>query len=162
MESTEQSHSNDDSRDKYNLPIYTLRLPGSRMYVVNSPQLITAIQAQFRALSFTAIEADIGAKLLGCEKATIDIISRNVNKDEGYLMSFPKYVHSALSPGPGLDAMNRRAVQVIAKSLDEWSQKGPTKVQLWQWARHELLLASTEGVYGPKNPFRDPAMEKAW
>lgn len=29
-----------DSRDQYNLhvPIYTLRLPGSRMYVVNSPQ----------------------------------------------------------------------------------------------------------------------------
>lgn len=77
-------------------------------------------------------------------------------------MSFPKYVHPALSAGPGLDSMNRRAIQVISKSLDERSQKGATKVQLWQWVRHELLLASTEGVYGPKNPFRDPAMEEAW
>lgn len=149
-------------RDKYNLPIYTLRLPGSRLYVVNSPQLITAIQAQFRAFSFTAIEANLAANLLGCKKSTIDIIGRDVTKDEGYLMSFPKYVHSALSPGPGLDAMNRRAIQVMSKSLDEWSQKGATKIQLWQWVRHELLLASTEGVYGPKNPFRDPAMEEAW
>lgn len=130
--------------------------------MVNSPSLLTSIQAQFRTLSFTALEANIAANLLGCQKATIDIIGRDVTKDQGYLMRFPKYVHSALSPGPGLDAMNRRAIQVIAKSLDEWSQKGATKIQLWQWARHELLLASTEGMYGPKNPFRDPAMEKAW
>lgn len=151
-----------NSRDKFNLPIYTLRLPGSRMYVVNSPQLLTAIQAQFRALSFTAIEANIAANLLGCKKSTVDIIGRDVTQDEGYLMSFPKYVHSALSAGPGLDAMNRRAIRVISKSLDEWSEKGATKIQLWQWVRHELLLASTEGVYGPRNPFRDPAMEEAW
>ncbi|KUI53200.1 Cholesterol 7-alpha-monooxygenase [Cytospora mali] len=154
--------SNADSRDKYNLPIYTLRLPDSRMYVVNSPQLITAVQAQFRTLSFTAIEATIAANLLGCKKSTIEIIGGDVTKDEGYLMSFPKYVHSALSAGPGLDAMNRRAIQVISKSLDDWSEKGATKIQMWQWVRHELLLASTEGVYGPKNPFRDPATEEAW
>lgn len=153
---------NADGRDKYNLPIYTLRLPGSRIYVVNSPPLLTSIQAQFRTLSFTAIEANIAANLLGCKQTTIDIISRDVNKDGGYLMSFPKYVHSALSAGPGLDAMNRRAIQVIAKSLDGWAQKGATKIKLWKWVRHELLLASTEGMYGPKNPFRDPAMEEAW
>lgn len=121
-----------------------------------------SIQAQFRALSFNAIEANIAANLLGCEKTTIDIIGRDLTKDGGYLMSFPKYVHSALSAGPGLDAMNRRAIQVISKSLDEWSQKEATTIQLWQWLRHELLLASTDSVYGPKNPFRNPAMEKAW
>ncbi|KAJ0115128.1 hypothetical protein J7T55_001537 [Diaporthe amygdali] len=157
-----QSDSNADPRDKYNLPIYTLRLPGTRMYVVNSPRLLTSIQAQFRALSFNAIEANIAANLLGCQKTTINIIGRDLTKDGGYLMSFPKYVHSALSAGPGLDAMNRRAIQVISKSLDEWSQKKTTKIQLWQWLRHELLLASTDSVYGPKNPFRNPAMEKAW
>lgn len=150
-------------RDKYNLPIYTLRLPGSRMYIVNSPTLITSIQAQFRALSFTALEASIAANLLGCKKTTIDIIGRDVTKDGSYLMSFPKYVHSALSAGPALDAMNRRAIQVIAGSLDAWSHKKTTEIQLWQWVRHELLMASTEGVYGPNNPFRDdPAMEQAW
>ncbi|ROV88068.1 hypothetical protein VPNG_10394 [Cytospora leucostoma] len=98
-------------RDEYNLPIYTLRLPGSRLYVVNSLQLITAIQTRFRTLSFAAIEANIADNLLGCKKPTVDTMSRDVTKDEGYLMSFPKYVHSALSAGPGLDAMNRRAIQ---------------------------------------------------
>lgn len=65
------------------------------MYIVNSSSLIRSIQAQFRALSFTALEANIAANLLGCDKSTIDNIGRDVNKDRGYLMSFPKYVHGA-------------------------------------------------------------------
>ncbi|XXH00830.1 hypothetical protein Hte_007181 [Hypoxylon texense] len=149
-------------RDKYNLPIYTLRMPGSRIYVINSAPLITSVQSQFRALSFTAIEASIAANVIGVSKATNGIIGRDVNKDGSYLMSFPKYVHSSLSAGPGLDAMNRRSIQVITKSLDRLAKEGTTTVKLFAWIRHELLLASTEGVYGPKNPFRDPAMEQAW
>ncbi|OTB09632.1 hypothetical protein M426DRAFT_18266 [Hypoxylon sp. CI-4A] len=150
------------ARDKYNLPIYTLRMPGSRIYVINSASLVTSVQSQFRALSFTAIEASIAANVIGVSKATNDIIGNDVTKDGSYLMSFPKYVHSALNAGPGLDAMNRRSIQVIAKSLDKWAKEGPVSIKLFEWVRHELLLASTEGVYGPKNPFRDPAMEKAW
>ncbi|KAI1128143.1 cytochrome P450 [Nemania abortiva] len=149
-------------RDKYKIPIYTLRLPGTRLYIVNSLSLLPSIQRQFRTLSFTAIEASIAANLIGVTKATSKIMEHNVTSDDGYLMSFPRYVHSALSAGPGLDSMNRRSIQVIAKSLNEHAQEGPTTVNLFQWVRHELLMASTEGVYGPKNPFRDPAMEQAW
>ncbi|KAI0480681.1 cytochrome P450 [Xylariaceae sp. FL0804] len=149
-------------RDKYNLPIYTLRLPGTRFYVVNSPSLITAVQARSRTLSFPAIEAGIAASLFGVSKATSDILGHDLTGSGGYLMSFPKYIHPALGAGPGLDAMTRRSVQVISSSLDAWAEKGPTTVNLFEWVRHELLMATTEGVYGPKNPFRDPAMEKAW
>ncbi|KAH9883538.1 cytochrome P450 [Xylariomycetidae sp. FL2044] len=149
-------------RDRFNLPIYTLRLPGSRMYIVNSPPLLTSVQSRFRALSFTAIEASIAANVIGVSKATNDIIGHDVNCDGNYLMSFPKYVHSALSSGPGLDAMNRRSIQVIADALEKKAKEGTSTVKMFQWVRHELLLASTEAVYGPKNPFRDPAMEQAW
>ncbi|KAJ8113401.1 hypothetical protein ONZ43_g5164 [Nemania bipapillata] len=149
-------------RDKYKVPIYTLRLPFVRFYVVNSSSLITSIQSQFRTLSFTAIEANIAANLIGVSKSTQAIIAHNVTSDEGYLMSFPKYVHSALSAGPGLDAMNRRSIQVISDSLSASAKQEAITVGLFHWVRHELLMASTEGVYGPRNPFRDPAMETAW
>jgi hypothetical protein len=108
------------------------------------------------------MEAGIAAHLIGVSKATSAIIGRDVTSDNGYLMSFPKYVHSALSPGPSLDAMNRRSIQVITNSLNKRAQAGTTTVNMFQWVRHELLLASTEGVYGPRNPFRDPVMEEAW
>ncbi|KFA81359.1 hypothetical protein S40288_06057 [Stachybotrys chartarum IBT 40288] len=149
-------------RDKYDLPIYTLRMPGSRLYVVNATSLITSVQSQFRKLSFAAIEANIAAHLIGVNEATNKIISADVTSDSSYLMSFPKYVHSALSPGSGLDAMNRRSIEVISDSLEQAAQRGSKTLKLFEWVRHELLLASTEGVYGPKNPFRDPAMERAW
>lgn len=137
-------------------------MPGTRLYVINSPSLLAPVQSQFRALSFPAIEANIAANVIGVNKATNAIVGHHVNQDDGYLMNFPKYVHSALSAGPGLDAMNRRSVQVIAKSLNEHAQRGVSAVSMFKWIRHELLLATTEGVYGPNNPFRDPVMEEAW
>ncbi|KAI1846537.1 hypothetical protein JX266_007434 [Neoarthrinium moseri] len=149
-------------RDKYNLPIYTLRMPGSRLYIVNSPSLLTPIQNQFRKLSFTALEAIVAVNVFGVSKDTNAIIGGDVTNDTGYLMNFPKYIHSALSAGPGLDALNTRSIDVITQSLDAWVRSGSTTVKMFEWVRHELLLASTEGVYGPGNPFRDPAMEKAW
>ncbi|KAI1645029.1 cytochrome P450 [Daldinia loculata] len=149
-------------RDKYNLPLYTLRMPGSRIYVINSTSLIPAVQRQFRTLAFTALESRLARDLMGVSKSTHDIISHNLVRDEGYLMTFPKFIHSAVSAGPGLDAMNRRSVEVLAESLDRLSGKGPTTTKMFEWTRHELLIATTEGVYGPNNPFRDPAMEDAW
>ncbi|KAI1085984.1 cytochrome P450 [Rostrohypoxylon terebratum] len=149
-------------RDKHKLPIYTLRLPGTRLYVVNSISLIPVVQRQFRTLSFTAIEAAVAKNVIGVSKRTNDIISSNVTDDQGYLMSFARYIHPTLSAGSSLDAMNRRAVQVIADSLEKWAEEGPTNVKMFQWIRHELVRATTESVYGPQNPFRDPEMEKAW
>lgn len=137
-------------------------MPGSRIYVINSTSLIPAVQRQFRTLAFTALESRLARDLMGVSKSTHDIISHNLVRDEGYLMTFPKFIHSAVSAGPGLDAMNRRSVEVLAESLDRLSGKGPTTTKMFEWTRHELLIATTEGVYGPNNPFRDPAMEDAW
>ncbi|KAF3003989.1 hypothetical protein E8E14_007603 [Neopestalotiopsis sp. 37M] len=149
-------------RDKYNVPMYTLRMPGSRLYVVNSPSLLGPIQNQVRKLSFTALEAAIAANIFGINKETNAIMGRDLTNEHGYLMNFPKYVHSALSAGAGLDAMNRRAIEVISQSLDSWAARGSTNIKMFAWVRHELLLASTDAVYGPGNPFRDAAMENAW
>ncbi|KAI1207081.1 cytochrome P450 [Annulohypoxylon truncatum] len=149
-------------RDQYNLPIHTLRLPGSRLYVINSPALITSAQSQIQTLSFTAIQSGIVTNILGVNKATNEIIGRDVTSHGNYLTSFPKYIHPTLIPGPGLDDMNKRSIQAMAKSLDALVGKGITTVKLFQWVRHELLLAFTEGVYGPRNPFRNAEMEQAW
>ncbi|KAI2622461.1 cytochrome P450 [Hypoxylon sp. NC1633] len=133
-------------------PIWKMIAAGSRIYVINSTPLTESVQSQFRALSFTTIEANIAANVFGISKAINDIVGRDVTRGGSYLMSFPKYIHSALSAGPGLDAMTE----------DRWANEGTTTIKLFEWVRHELLLASTEGVYGPQNPFRDPTVEKAW
>lgn len=137
-------------------------MPGSRIYVINSTSLIPVVQRQFRTLAFTALESNLIRDLMGVSKSTHDIMSRNLVRDEGYLMVFPKYIHSAVSAGPGLDSMNRRSVEILAESLDKLTEKGSMINKMFEWTRHELLMATTEAVYGPKNPYRDPAMEEAW
>ncbi|GAB1317462.1 hypothetical protein MFIFM68171_07672 [Madurella fahalii] len=153
-----------EMRDKYRLPIYTLRMPGNRIYVVNSTSLIPVVQRQFRVLSFNALEASIAQDVIGVSKPVQEIIARDVSRDEGYLMSFPKYIHPAVHAGPHLDAMNKKAVEVLAEALDQHAKnsKGSPKVKLFTWIRHELMLATTDSVYGPHNPYRDPNMEEAW
>lgn len=139
-------------------------MPGSRIYVVNSTSLIPVVQRQFRVLSFTALEASIAQDVLGVSKPVHEIISRDVSRDDSYLMSFPKYIHPAVHAGPHLDAMNRKAVEVLADSLDKHARNpnGSLRAKMFQWIRHELMLATTDGVYGPHNPFHDPKMEEAW
>ena len=149
-------------REKFNLPIYTLRLPGSRLYVVNSTSLIPIVQRQFRTLAFTPIEAKAAADVMGASHTANEILAQNMTGDEGYLMSFAKAIHPALSPGAGLDSMNQVSVQVIAESLDGIRTRDSMTVDLFEWIRHEVVFATTEAAYGPKNPFRDASIEDAW
>lgn len=56
--------------------------------------------------------------------------------------------------------MNRVMAQEVAASIDR--VKGEKAVQLFEYIRHEITMASTESVYGPQNPFRDPVIEDSF
>lgn len=66
-------------------------------------------------------------------------------------------MRAALSPGPGLDDMNRVMIQNIAASLDSLkpSSGSRTKIELAKWLRQSVTAATTNSVYGPQNPFKD-------
>ncbi|KAF2115747.1 cytochrome P450 [Lophiotrema nucula] len=148
-------------RDKHDLPIYTIRLPGSRLYIVNSPSLIPAVQREFKALAFPPIAANGAKTVCGSSKTANDILDTNVNGEEGdwgYSMTFYKRIHAALAPGPALDAMNRVMAEKISGSMDRL--EGEKTVQLLEFVKHEIAMASTDSVYGRKNPFKDPAIEE--
>jgi hypothetical protein len=153
----------DAVRDKYGLPIYTLRMPGQRIYVVNSLSLIPPLQRQIKTIAFAPIEAQAAATVMGVGPAGNAIIGSNkMFERESYLSTFVPSTHPALSPGPGLDAINGAAIRYISKSLAKLSNDGRTTVELFSWVRRELFMATTESIYGPKNPFMDPVLEKAW
>ncbi|KAI1084146.1 cytochrome P450 [Whalleya microplaca] len=133
------------TREKmYRLPIYTLRSPFSRMYVVNATELIPVLQKQWRTVSFAAFAADAG-KLVGMSKKGVKILHRDLTSEHGFSVSWPKYVTPVIGPGKDLDAINRKV-----------------KVGLWQWSRQIMVISTTEAVWGPQNPYRDPAVAEAW
>ncbi|PSR75499.1 cytochrome P450 [Coniella lustricola] len=150
-------------RQAYGLPIYTLRMPGPRTYVVNSLRLIQLIDRHIHTIAFTPIELRAVDKTMGASKETLDKIGRDqLLADKGYFISFPRNVAAGASPGPGLDALNRTAIETIAESLDKLAANGATTIELFDWVRHEVFAATMEATYGPHNPFRRPENEKAW
>ncbi|KAK7956418.1 cytochrome P450 [Apiospora aurea] len=70
-------------RKQYRLPIYTLRMPFQRIYVVNSPSLIPELEKQWRAVSFAAIAADAG-HVVGMSKEAQEIMHRDLMSEHSF------------------------------------------------------------------------------
>ncbi|RYP77947.1 hypothetical protein DL771_000806 [Monosporascus sp. 5C6A] len=148
-------------------PIFTMSLPGQKMYVVTSPELIQTVQKQHKTLAFPPIEAKFASKVCGASRDTQAILAKNVNGDEGdFGLSMESYaaMRAALKPGSQLDDMNRIMIQEIAKSLDLLQPaKGESRhVGMYAWLRDAVTTATTRSVYGPMNPYDDKAIADAF
>ncbi|KAK3942882.1 25-hydroxycholesterol 7-alpha-hydroxylase [Diplogelasinospora grovesii] len=151
-------------RDKYSLPIYTLRLPFTRVYVINATELIPAMQKHWRTLSFAALTAKAGV-VVGMSKQSTDIMHKDLTRDDSFSLSWVPLITPTMAPGRALDSMNRKSVEVLAADIEKLrsqAQAGTTTVGLWEWTRKAVLMATTDAVYGPQNPYRDAAVEAAW
>lgn len=148
-------------RNKYRLPIYTLRLPFSRIYVVNSTELIPALQKQWRTVSFPAIAADAGY-IVGMSKEAIEIMHQDLTNEHSFSVSWPRYIISAMGPGSDLDAINRKSIEILADEMDTLRAQGTVRVGLREWSRHTMTVTTTEAVWGPLNPYRDNVIAEAW
>ncbi|ETS80403.1 hypothetical protein PFICI_07932 [Pestalotiopsis fici W106-1] len=150
-------------RDTYGLPIYTLKMPGASLYVVNSLQLIQRIDRHILTVAFSPIQARVCDKVMCVSKSGMATIAgeKEVTED-GYLRSFPRSTAPGTSPGPGLDSLNRAAVNCFAASFDKLAKQESCTVKLYEWLRHEIFASTMEATYGPHNPFRKPELEQAW
>lgn len=145
---------------------------GSKIYVITSVDLIGAVQRLPKILAFAPIEAKFAMTICASSKEANRILNMNINGDEGdwgYSMDFHKSLQPSLAPGPGLDAMNRAMIKNITTSLDnlypsinDVNVPMGKRIGLMKWLRHETTLATTNSVYGPLNPFKDPKVEESF
>jgi hypothetical protein len=149
-------------RRRYKLPIYTLRLPFARLYIVNDPALLPSIDRQSKVLSFSLFEADIACNLLGISKSTHEELKRNSSDGNTHIGSFNRAIRRVLTPGPALESMNQRTIDSLTASLDKLRRQRPSIVALFDWVQHEMVMAITDAEYGAGNPFRDPEFEQTW
>jgi hypothetical protein len=57
--------------------------------------------------------------------------------------------------GSGLDEMNRTMLVKIKPLIDERIEAVEGEFDLMRWCRDVITTASSEAVWGAKNPFRD-------
>ena len=131
------------------------------MYIVNATDLIPLLQKQWRTVSFAAIAADAGTAV-GISKEGVKLMHQDLDSEHGFSVSWPKYIMPAMSPGKDLDAINRRSIEVLADEMKALRAKGTSRLGLSQWSRQTMVTATTEAVWGPQNPYRDPAVAEAW
>ena len=148
-------------------PVFTMSLPGQKMYVVTSPELIQTVQKQHKILAFPPIEAKFASTVCGASREAQDILAKNVNGDDGdFGLSMDSYaaMRTALKPGAPLDAMNRAMIEEIARSLDllEPTRGESRRIGLYSWLRDAITTATTRSVYGPMNPYNNKLVANAF
>ena len=144
-----------------------MSLPGQKMYVVTKPELIQKVQKLHKTLAFPPIEAKFASKVCGASLEAQAILAKNVNGEEGdFGLSMESYaaMRAALKPGEGLDDMNYKMIQEISEALDQLqpTRERSREIGIYAWLRDAITAATTRSVYGPMNPFNDPAVADAF
>lgn len=135
-----------------------------RLYIINSTELIPIAQRQVRILDFAPMEAKVAMNVMGASPDGRKVLVRNRDgvEDFSYAIMFDKAIHPAVTPGPKLDAMNRVSIQKVSEALEKLASQAPRTLRLFEWVKKEITFATTEAVYGPKNPFRNAKTQEAY
>lgn len=136
-------------------------MAGGRLAIANTPEVLSAIDKNPTAVAFIPLAALVIKKLSGLSASGAQILcdkTTGPDKHEGYMHVLSKGVHSTLAPGPSLDAVTTTVSYSLNESFRKLRGK-TTRINLLHWFRHEFGLSSTDGIYGPANPFHDPKVE---
>ncbi|KAL9605500.1 MAG: hypothetical protein Q9179_001306 [Wetmoreana sp. 5 TL-2023] len=152
---------------KHPLPVFTLQTLGKRIYVVNSPDLISAVQKDAKVLSFSPFVSWMSPRIFDVGEEAVAIINENMDGAKGHYGLLPEIsrgMHNALAPSDSLDWMTRTMLTKLQEYIDPLGTgKGGMDIHLYKWVRRAFTVASTEAVYGPKNPFNHkPELEDAF
>lgn len=136
-------------------------MPGGRIYIVNSPDLISTIQKQPRVLSFWFIEASFTKNLGGISNEANTILLENARGDKGQkslVVDGMRATHKAMS-GEHLERMTLAAIGRARNEINKSADKAK-EIELWDWAQHVFSLAVSSSVYGPDNPYENERLER--
>ncbi|KAH6842831.1 cytochrome P450 [Chaetomium sp. MPI-CAGE-AT-0009] len=154
-------------------PIFTLPVPLSRMYIVTDPSLAAVVQRASKTLSFTPLVPDITRRALGLDDQTVAIVRQHIDPEpgevKGFLADMHDLVYSYFGPGETLNGLTVEAVKELSKQVNGYakalqdSKGGEEKVDLLQWIRHFVAIATANLLYGDENPLAlHPELESAF
>lgn len=137
---------------KCKLPVYTLNMLNGKVYVVTSPNLVSAVNRNSKVLAFNPFIAQLGKRITGHDEATSRIVQHNLNGENGsgYVIEVHDGTVAALAPGKNLEKMIRAMLWEASTYLDLLKDQ---EVDLFSWTRQMVTMCSTRAIYGPQNPF---------
>lgn len=149
------------------LPIFTLRILAKDVHIINSPDLVVAVQKNPKIFDFTIFVNTILPRLFNVDRKTMEIMTTPMDLPEGswdLFVETSRIMHRCLGSGSSsLEKMEHTALDRFLHFFDEL-ESGPDDIiiDLFAWLRTATTVASTEAIYGPANPFsHQPELEYA-
>ncbi|KAH7312998.1 cytochrome P450 [Rhexocercosporidium sp. MPI-PUGE-AT-0058] len=141
------------------LPIFTLKIPSTKIYVITSPELIQAVFRNSKTLSFDPISSAASKRIFHMTDRQMNILHGNDHggdgeEDHALIKATTKVMHSALQPSPSVFKTNANAMEKFASALDGVGEDGMS-VNLYDWVEHHFTIATAHAVYGPMNPISE-------
>lgn len=130
---------------------------------MNSLDLVIATERESRELSFTPFVVQFARRILHPTKQALDALTENLdghNGEIGCSRQTLKAIRVSMAPGTALDQMSQVMLRNLRNLIDISFEPESGPIDLYSQIRHVTTLASTYAVYGPKNPFQDPAVEE--
>ncbi|KJZ70683.1 hypothetical protein HIM_09928 [Hirsutella minnesotensis 3608] len=144
------------------LPIYTLRIPGARIYAINSLDLIAVVQRHWRILLFPPIQIKAAKVGMGASDEALRILEEDMITENGFVHGMIKATHPTMSDGPALRSLNTTTFQVFNDALNRLKAPRTVSVKLYEWIDDLIMRATTDAIYGRENPMRLAHNVEAW
>ena len=143
----------DMSSARCNLPIYTLPMLNSKVYVVTSIDLVNAVNRNSKVLAFNPFIAQVGKRITGHDDDTGRIVQHNLNGENGpgYVTEIHDRTLASLAPGQDLERMTKAMLHEASLYLE--TLEHGNEIDLFTWTRHMSTMCSTKAIYGPDNIF---------
>jgi hypothetical protein len=147
------------------LPIYTIRIFGSRIYVICSPELIQKTFANPKAFTFDTFVSDALKRILNISEADMKVFFQDpgVGGGPSYSNEIHDLMHATLTPSPALSHMNSNFQCRLTGFFNEIGTEGKT-VKLHRWTRDVVTHAACAAIFGFDNPYEDDPtlVESLW
>ncbi|KAL9599926.1 MAG: hypothetical protein Q9219_003488 [cf. Caloplaca sp. 3 TL-2023] len=129
-------------------PIYSLNMLNGKVYVITSPELVSAVNRSSRALVFNPFIAQVGKRITGHDETATKIIQHNLNAEDGpgYVPEIHDGTLTALAESASVDDMTYTMLREIS------NLKQDSEINLFSWVRQVFTQCGTTAIYGPDNP----------
>ncbi|KAF3492263.1 uncharacterized protein GIQ15_01780 [Arthroderma uncinatum] len=143
-------------------PAFSMNMLNTKIYVVSSASLVPMIQRASKTISFDPFLSGAAERMAGIKKGDgLKLLQETESGGGGVNVAVVHAMKPSLL-GSGLDKMNATMIKHLQRSIDELSASGGGPIDLHQWCRDAITVASSESVWGAKNPMRSKDLQEAF
>ena len=145
-------HQIDRYSAKTPLPAFSLDMLFNKVYVIKSPELVSAVRRNHRSMSFEPVFTRTAECAGGIKGPGLQLLRGKESQGQG----LGHHTVTTMRPtllGEGLDEMNTKMIECVQQSVQELRSHCHT-VDLYDWCTLAMTIASTDAIYGPHNPYK--------